>query len=66
MLLYHFKKLQFYCSSRFGPGGGFEVCQMKGTHTYRGFRTDLVQILRNWPFQNSNTVFLNYKVKSKI
>ena len=43
---------------------GYEVCQMKGTLI--GVSTDLGKILSIWPFENSTTVLLVQKVKSKI
>ena len=33
--------------------------------TYRGLITDLGKILSIWPFENSTTVLLVYKVKSE-
>ena len=42
---------------------GYEVCQMKGTHI--GV-SELTLEKSNWPFENSTTVCLVHKVKSKI
>ena len=43
---------------------GYEVCQMKGK-LIGNLITDLRKILSNWPFENSTTVLLVHKVKSK-
>ena len=59
--------------TRFGPGRVWpswintQIWNMPNErYTYRDLRTDLIQILWNWPFENSTTVFLDHKVKSKI